>query len=592
MQAQQVLGDAPRLGDAFRVARDDRDALDALVGLEVGERRQHALELCARRVRGPGARGRAPEHHGEVLDARERERARHVRRREALHVGAIAGEVPESREHDELRHEAAAPDRQHEHFAGGGTDRSPPREVADRAVQHPVDVLGSAGRLDVREGAEDDRGGLALRDAAFHERELDGLCRRVALRCRGRRGGQGDADELVQELALLALGEVAPCDLRLGRSAQVLLPERRHAATARQHLRQRGRRAGAREVRDRAPDVRVARQRAVAFLRVPGRKARPLREGKRHGAVPRGPAAERQLAARTAKAEYGVLAETRDQAEAIVRRRQPLDRVARGVEQAGLGLRPVGPLAGVEGIEVLAQARRGQQLAEPGERHDQLSRQVLGAVLEVEHRHAADERVGAAQRLNRDKSALVGRAELDDARDALAALVRQRRARDEPALAVSHDDDVLAALAQQAVGEFAAVPERVAAPVVGVEHRVEPGDAQHEAQALVGELEDPDRPVAVAGGQGELHELALRDLDRVEPGDVGAAVLAQAPDARAHDAREDQQARAAAHAGRAARQAGKLLFHLEVRGHRAILRCRVALSTYGRSIVRKCDPAP
>ena len=101
-----------------------------------------------------------------------------------------------------------------------------------------------------------------------------------------------------------------------------------------------------------------------------------------------------------------------------------------------------------------------------------------------------------------------------------------------------------------------------------MEHRVESGDAQHEAQALVGELEDADRPVAVAGGQGELHELALRDLDRVEPGDVGAAVLAQAPDARAHDAREDQEARAAAHAGRAPRQAGKLLFRLQVRGHR------------------------
>ena len=132
----------PRLGDACRVARNDRDALEALVGLEVGERRQHALELRARRVRGPGARGRAPEHHGEVVDARERERARHVRRGEALHVGAVAAEVAESREHDELRHESAAADRQHEHFAGGGADRAPPREVADRAVQHPVDRPG------------------------------------------------------------------------------------------------------------------------------------------------------------------------------------------------------------------------------------------------------------------------------------------------------------------------------------------------------------------------------------------------------------------------------------------------------------------
>jgi hypothetical protein len=65
---------------------------------------------------------------------------------------------------------------------------------------------------------------------------------------------------------------------------------------------------------------------------------------------------------------------------------------------------------------------------------------------------------------------------------------------------------------------------------------------------------------------GELHELALRDLDRVEPGDVDAAVLAQEPDARAHDAGQDQEARAAAHARRPPRQPRQLLFGLEIRG--------------------------
>ncbi len=134
--------------------------------------------------------------------------------------------------------------------------------------------------------------------------------------------------------------------------------------------------------------------------------------------------------------------------------------------------------------------------------------------------------------------------------------VRERGARDETAHAVADDDDVLAFLAQQAVGQLAAVPEHVAAPVVGVEHRVETGDAQHESQPLVGELEHPDRPVSVAAGQRELHELALGDLDRIEPGDVGAAILAQPPDARSHDAGKDQEARAAAHARRAASQAG------------------------------------
>ena len=249
---------------------------------------------CARAASaGSGARRRTPENHGEVLDARERERARDVRGGEPLHVGAIAAEMPEAREHDELRHEAALADRQHEHFAGGRTDRAPPREVADRAVQHPVDVLGSAGRLDVREGAEDDRGGIALGDAAFHERELDRLRRRVPLRRSGGSRRQGDADELVQELALLALGEVAPGDLS-ARAPRAGLPARASArrdgaaalAAARCVVAGCGRDPRPRGRRPRCPAA------SRGFPRVPGRKARPLREGKRHGAVARGTAAE------------------------------------------------------------------------------------------------------------------------------------------------------------------------------------------------------------------------------------------------------------------------------------------------------------
>ena len=144
---------------ALGVARNDRDALQALLGREVGERGQHALELRARGVRGLGAGGRAPEHHREVLDAREREGARHVGGGEALHVRSVAAEVAEAREDDEPRREAAAADRQHEDLSGRGADRAPPREVADRAVQHLVDRLRGARGLHVREGAEHDRGG-------------------------------------------------------------------------------------------------------------------------------------------------------------------------------------------------------------------------------------------------------------------------------------------------------------------------------------------------------------------------------------------------------------------------------------------------
>ena len=53
MQVQQVIGDAPCLGDALRVAGDDRDALELRFGPEIRKRRQHALELRAGRVPGP-----------------------------------------------------------------------------------------------------------------------------------------------------------------------------------------------------------------------------------------------------------------------------------------------------------------------------------------------------------------------------------------------------------------------------------------------------------------------------------------------------------------------------------------------------------
>ena len=110
----------------------------------------------------------------------------------------------------------------------------------------------------------------------------------------------------------------------------------------------------------------MARQRAVALFGVPGLEARPLRERERHGAVARGPAAELELAPDAAQAEHRVLAEAGDEAEALVRRRQVRHRVARILEQARSGLRPVGPLVGIEGIEFLAEVCRGQEIAEPG----------------------------------------------------------------------------------------------------------------------------------------------------------------------------------------------------------------------------------
>ena len=174
---------------------------------------------------------------------------------------------------------------------------------------------------------------------------------------------------------------------------------------------------------------------------------------------------------------------------------------------AGFG--PSGHWSGSKGSKSLQRFAAGRRSQSPGKVVSIWRASSSALCLRSSIATRRIKRVSAAQRLHRDEDALVRRAELDHAADALAALVRERGARDEAAQAVADDHDVLPPLAQQAVGELAAVPEDVAAPVVGMEDGIEAGDAQHEPQPLVGELEDADRPVAVAGGQGELHELAL-----------------------------------------------------------------------------------
>ncbi len=565
MHAQQVLGHAARRLEASRVARQDRDAPQAQLRREVVERRQYALELCARGILRIRAGGRAPEHHREIVDARERERARDVRGGQALHVGAVAAEIAEAREHNQARGELASSDRQHEHLTRGRADRAPAREVADRAIEDAVDRVGGAGGLHVREGAEHEGGRVALRDAALDERELDGADRCAALGA-GRGGGRGmrHAHEFVQELALLALGEVVPVDLGGGRRAQIFLPQDWDRPASRQHVRQRAGRLATREVDDGAADVGVARQRAVAFLRVPGGHSWPVRKRERHGAVARGATAELELAPAATQVHDRVLAVARDQREALVG----------GGETGGLGFRglqdfigrpgALGPMRGVERIEVRAGGGGRQQAAEAGERREHLLREFLGIVREVEQREPAHQRVGAAQRLHRDECAAVGCAELDHAADSVRALVRESCARDQAAHAVADEDDVLAALALEVRGELAAVPGEAAAPVVGVVGGIEARDAQREPQALVGEAQRVQRQVAVAARQRELGELALRDLERVEPGDVRAAVLAQPADGRAHDAGQEQHARAAAHARRLPCQPRQFLVRFHV----------------------------
>ncbi len=296
-----------------------------------------------------------------------------------------------------------------------------------------------------------------------------------------------------------------------------------------------------------------------------------MREVERHGAVAQWSAAIFELAPLAPQRDDRVLAVAHDQREALVGRWQRLDCGARGLQQVDARPRPVGPVVGVERIEVLAGSGERQQRAQAGEGRQDPVRDLSRVVMQVEHREPAHERVRAAQRLHRDESAAVRRPELDHARDAVRARARERGARDEPAHAVADQDHVLATFTHQPRGECCARGRDVLAPVVGVVGRVEARDTEHQAQALVGELQHALRRVAAALRQRELGELARSDLEGVEPGDVRAAVLADPPDGRAHDARQDQDTRSAAHAGGASRQPREFLIRLKVRRHREIL---------------------
>ncbi len=129
---------------------------------------------------------------------------------------------------------------------------------------------------------------------------------------------------------------------------------------------------------------------------------------------------------------------------------------------------------------------------------------------EVQHRKAPDQRIGSAQRLDRDEGTAIGRAELYHAGDAFCAILRKRRARKQATHAVADQHDVPAAFADQAFSQRAAVCREIEAPVIGMEYRVEARDAQDQAQPLIGETQDAQWPVAATARQGEPGQAAQR----------------------------------------------------------------------------------
>ncbi len=431
-------------------------------------------------------------------------------------------------------------------------------------MQHRIHGERCAGRFDIREGAEHERRSGALRDAAFDEREFGqpgpGLPSYAPCGA-----GLGDRDEFMQEFALLPFAQVAPGDLGGRRRARIRFPQRRHAATARQHIWQRHARFAAGQVDDGAADLGVAGQGTVTFVCVPGRQARPLRKRQRHGAIACRPAPELEPLSAPPDAKHRVLPKTGDQREALIRWRQRLDGLVRDRQRAGVRLRPGGPVRRIERIEVLAGGSKGKQFAETRECRQHLASEPVRVVHEIEHRQAADQRISSAQCLDGDESAAIRRAKLDDAPDPVAIPVRERRAGNQSTHAVTDEHGILPPLAPQAFHQQAAIAGEVEAPVVGMEIRVVTRDPQYEPQPFIGKAQYAERPVTAAARQRELGHAAERDLGRIEPLEIIGQALADAPERRAHDAGQDQRTPAAAHAGGAAGEPREFLVGFEIR---------------------------
>ena len=238
-------------------------------------------------------------------------------------------------------------------------------------------------------------------------------------------------------------------------------------------------------------------------------------------------------------------------------RQQFLHRLGR-LQVAGGGKRPGRrPVGEVEQVARPRRPGRGDHLQEAGEGAED-GRELIEAVPHVELRDPPDQAVDAAHRQHRRERAEVRRADHHQPGD--VGIVHEAGAGDQPAHAVRDKVHPLVFLLD-AVGELS--PERLQAlaPVIRREVGVIAGDPELQLEAQIGEQEHADRLDATRARQRELVEPPPRDVDGIEPDDVGRQKAPRRAEPRSHDPRQDQHAVAAADRAplRHLRQAPQLL---------------------------------
>ncbi len=167
---------------------------------------------------------------------------------------------------------------------------------------------------------------------------------------------------------------------------------------------------------------------------------------------------------------------------------------------------------------------------------------MLGTVIAIERRDLAHSRIDRTQRLQWRERPVVGRAELNQPRDA-SLVVGEGSARNQSAHAVSDDERLAFAAAFDQAGERAPQLIDIAPPVERTEQRPKAGNLQAQTQLQITRQHHADRPHSTRPWHRELHHRAIRDCSRMQPEQRIAAPRDEA-EARAHDPGQHEHAAA------------------------------------------------
>ncbi len=286
---------------------------------------------------------------------------------------------------------------------------------------------------------------------------------------------------------------------------------------------------------------RAARQRAVLTAHVVVGRAGQLRGLQGHGAVAGIADLVVELIAGQGEPGHGALLGAGNGDAASVGARHRGHEGAPLLEQLRTGARTgCRPAAEVEQIAVRQAGVARHHLVDAGKGIEHIAGQGFRIMHPVERGEAPHDRIGAAQGLHRAIGTAVRCAERDEAAHARQVRLAQRAARDQPAHAVSDDQERVGRIGAQAGEERGTEIGQVQPPVVVMHVHRKPGSAQSQLQGQVTEGQGAERDEATRLWEPQPIQTAFHHVLRVEPDQVGRiGTRRQRAELRAHDAGQE-----------------------------------------------------